>query len=310
MQILQIGMWKSGNFWVYNILQNVLNKAGIAQTGYMRNQPIYPLAQTWTLTFEEQAGLDHIDILRNGTFAIIGSQYRELIEDFDVYLSQTTHVWSESYFCSRTPEALSKFDKVVYIVRDPRDRAISMSRFAFKPYMKKHFPNTFGSPEEYLDKKLGRMVRNWTMHVGGYLAHMDDLNVHVVFYERLLKSFDTEFRDLLTYLEIDLSDDDIEAIRHAVDFSTMKQKNPNHLRQGKAGASTQVLRDEQLQTVTNIAGPMMDLLNYGVAAPKDDLPQLPSTLHAAQVREAMRRRSKRHSQARRGVRKILRILDQ
>ncbi|NJM16702.1 MAG: sulfotransferase domain-containing protein, partial [Bacteroidales bacterium] len=36
-----------------------------------------------------------------------------------------------------------KFDKIVYIVRDPRDVALSMARFQFTPYMQTYYPHPF-----------------------------------------------------------------------------------------------------------------------------------------------------------------------
>ena len=153
LRILQSGMEKSGNYWLWKIIQSVLTDAGMSTQTFIETQPIHALAKTWELSFTEQADIDVIDIEETGLFYRISSVFRMplLAVDVDAYLSQASHVWTHSFYCARSDEIFPKFDKVVYIVRDPRDVALSMNRFQFTPYMQTYNPGPFASPEDHLE---------------------------------------------------------------------------------------------------------------------------------------------------------------
>ncbi len=287
--ILQAGMAKSGNFWLYRILQDIIRYAGWTQRSFIQQQPIYAIAQTWPLSTEEQASVDVMDIEPHGCFYRIGSVFRMPIEDVDAYIAQCSHVWTHSAFCALSNEILPKFDKVVYIIRDPRDVAISMSRFIFTDYMRRYNPHSERDPDTFLDKTLALRMKVWAEHVGGYLKARERLNIHIVFYERLRRDFETELRRLLDYLGVALNEEDIARIRQDVDFATMHSVNPQHVRKGEAGQWRRVLSERQQRRARRVAGPLLRLLGYPLrAAEVDQLPDLPTQLDAAQLDRAVR----------------------
>lgn len=294
MRILQAGIAKSGNFWLYRILRSIAQHGGLEQRSWIQNQPIYELAKTWDLSTKEQADSDVLDIEPHQCYYRISSIFRMPIEDIDEYIRQCSHVWTHSAFCDRSLRVLPKFDKVVYIVRDPRDVAISTSRFAFTPYMKKHYPQREPSAEVLLRSTLAAVMGQWAEHVGGYLKHREDLQIHVVFYERLLQSFDTEFSSLLEYLDIDLNDEAVERIKHEVDFATMKNENPRHVRKGKAYQWVHALTRAQKKQAARIAGSMLKILNYPVSEYQTgSMPCVPTHLTSRQIDKAVGRASRR-----------------
>jgi len=164
--ILQSGVPKSGNFWLYEILENCLQKAGLSRSSFIQNQPIHRIAQNWELSYNKQVDIDVLDITDDGCFYRISSIFRHPVLDIDDYLQRTTHVWTHSSFCDTSRDVLPKFDKIVYIIRDPRDAALSHARFVLTPYMKtpymkKYFPNDFDSKREYLEKQLEGKLTSW-----------------------------------------------------------------------------------------------------------------------------------------------------
>jgi aryl sulfotransferase len=229
---------------------------------FIQNQPIHEVAQDWDLSFEGQEDIDVLDITDQGLFYRISSIFRYPLQDLDAYVDKTSHVWTHSRMCERTAETFDHFDRVVYIIRDPRDAALSMSRFAFTPYMQRYYPQPYETPEAYLDANLSARLRAWFMHVGPYLAHADALNLHVVFYEQLLSDFQAELDRLLDALDLALSPSQREQIEKSVAFQTMKEDNPDHVRKGKAGKWMDRMTASQKETAVDMLGPVLERLGY------------------------------------------------
>lgn len=293
MKILQIGVAKSGNYWVYKTIQTILQNQGLPNHSFIQNEPIYPVAQTWPLSHDEQAGIDVLDIEAERCFYRISNIFRMPILDLDAYLSRCSHVWSHSSYVDQAQTVLPKFDKVVYIVRDPRDVALSMARFVFTPYMQTFRPVRATTQKDYLQNHLDGLVRLWVSHVAAYLLQADSLNIHFLFYERLLTDFDNELAALLTYCDIRPSVELINHVKHTVDFQTMQAQNPEHVRRGKMNQWLHKLSAQQQQTAWQIAGPLLTLLNYPETAVSNDLPRYPTTVASEAVQAALAVANKR-----------------
>jgi aryl sulfotransferase len=286
MRILQAGMEKSGNYWLYKIIQSTLRRSDHTTTTYIETQPIHALAQTWELSYKEQADTDVLDIEDDGCFYRISSIFRMPILDLDAYLAHATHVWTHSFFSNRAYEVFPKFDKVVYIVRDPRDVALSMARFQFTPYMQTYYPVRFKTSDEFLEATFRRYMQRWVNHVGGYLRHAEKLNVYILFYERLLADFDGEMMLLLNYMGMEATDELLKEIKTDTDFEKMRNENPEHVSKGKSNQWVSQLTDAQKATAVRYAGKMLTLLNYPTDDHSTGLPMLPASLSV--LDEAMR----------------------
>ncbi len=262
MRLIQIGNAKSGNFWLYRILQQILLEARIEIKSFIKNQPIYNVAKEWKLSFSEQASIDNLMITPSQYYYRISSILQMPIEKLDDYAAQTTHVWLQSPPCELTAGALSRFEKIIYIVRDPRDVAISNSKYAFTPYRSALFPPGVSNSHLYLDKKLEHEIYLWVQHVGGYLKLKSQFPIHVVFYERFIQSFDEELSNLIDYLGLNLGDSSGKKIRDSVAFESMKAKDPQHVRSGKIYEWNELLTKRQKRGVLNIAKPMLRFLHY------------------------------------------------
>lgn len=262
MKILQGGAPKCGNFWLYQILQETLKAAGHDASSFIRKQPVYQLAKHWDLNYPSQAGIDVIDITDLQTSYRISSIYRMPLLNMEKYLSQTSHVWTHSPVCKRSEEVFAHFDRKVYIIRDPRDRAISAARYYCSDYMLKYYPQPETDPQKFLDKNFEALMREWLWHVFDHLRLSRTNNIHIVFYEDLLTKFSEEYSALLEYLEIELPEEAKIKIEEAVSFEQLKQENPQHLRTGRSGYWREKLSQEQKHLAEKIAGPLMEFLGY------------------------------------------------
>ncbi|WMJ74599.1 sulfotransferase domain-containing protein [Cytophagaceae bacterium ABcell3] len=276
MKILQGGVPKCGNFWLWQIIQQILKLSDHDHTSYIEKQPIYNLARTWDLNFPEQARIDVIDITDLQVSHRISSIYRMPIENMPQYLAQTNHVWTHSPICKRSADVFKHFNKKVYIIRDPRDRAISASKYYTSLYMLKYFPQEEKDPQSFLNKNLEKLMHEWVWHVWDHLRMSKTHNIHFLFFEGLKTNFQQELQGLLDYLEIDLTKNQKLFIEDAVSFSTLKKQNPKHLKTGKFGYWKEHLNDTQLSTTLKIVNPLLNFLGY----PEDDTPTTVPPLNA------------------------------
>ncbi len=233
MKILQVGYPKSGNYWLYRIIQEVLDMAGVKQKSFIRQHPIYPIAKKWELSYPEQVDINMMDILYPGCFFRISSIFRKRIEDPEAYINSNTHVWSHSNYCRTSEQVFPMFDKIVYIIRDPRDVALSKADFAFTLYMKKHYPTWHESRAQYLEEKAENIARSWKKHVKPYLDHADRHNILILFYERLRENFGRELSLLLDYFEFSFSDDQKQTVSQRVSARQMRKESPQHVRKAR-----------------------------------------------------------------------------
>jgi aryl sulfotransferase len=285
--ILHCGIHKSGNFWLSRILRRINHHAGREHSSWVQQHPIHATASTWQLSYAGQADMDFMRILPDGCYWRISDVHQELLEDVEAYVRQCSIVWSHEPIIPRSLEVLPLFDKIVYLIRDPRDIAVSLSRFVFTRHVLTNWPTHYEeSPEEFLKHALDGELRNWVAHVGGWLRIRPRIPFHAVFYERLLQDFDAELRGLLDHLEIDLPDRAVESIRDEVSFRTMHGEDPDHVRKGRPGEWARVLSEAQKEYALEVAGEMLDLLGYPTAGTgafngqSGDLPRLPTRLDA------------------------------
>ena len=289
MKIIQIGRHRSGNLWLWRIIENVFSKAGIEKKSFIQKQPVYNLiADHWKSTIEKH-NIDTIDIHKNVAF------YFDFlpIENMDDYINSVSHVWCHSPYNEGSQKVLSRFDKIVYIIRDPRDTLVSWARYMFCPINLKRGVVYDDNPEQYIERNYRPYIRRWMHHVGQFLCRKDLFRIHFVFYERLLYDFDSELQRLLNYFDINLNENDRQIIKENVSFSSMKTENPHHLYSGTYGQWLRILTDKQKKEVLRIAKPMIDLLHYSTSEKNtlsydsNKVPSLPNDINETQIRKIL-----------------------
>ncbi|MXO67072.1 sulfotransferase domain-containing protein [Altericroceibacterium endophyticum] len=289
MHLLQNGLPKSGNYWLFNILTLLLNAARLPDRNFIAEHPIQAAAKNWTLSYPEQPRLNVLDIEPGHNFYRIGSYFREPIEDLQDYIAQNRLVWTHSRHIPESERVYDAFDKIVYIIRDPRDVAISMANFAFTPYRQKteHFP--FSDASEYLQAYYVKHLSGWTQHVGSHLLALPRKNMHILFYERLKEDFDSELSQLINFLGLNVSSKQRAEIADQVTVASMKKKSSGHVRSGSAGGWRNVLSSGQIRLARLIAGELMDELDYPLRVKDASLPTLPRELSRKRIKRSMRK---------------------
>ncbi|XP_052020172.1 amine sulfotransferase-like [Apodemus sylvaticus] len=110
--------------------------------------------------------------------------------------------------------------KILYIYRNPKDVLISFF----------HFSNWVVTLEatdtidHYLDKFLdGKVVGSrWFDHVRGWYEHRHDFNIMFLSYEDLNKNLRNSVLKIYSFLEKELSEEDVDAVVRQATFQTMK----------------------------------------------------------------------------------------
>ena len=262
MKLLQIGYPKSGNFWLYQILEQILERSGNFGPKFIQQHPIHELAKTWELNYPTQADIDMIDISDLQTVYRISSIFQMPITDLRDYLAKTNHVWTHSPVCGRSQKVYKHFDRKVYIVRDPRDMLLSAAKYYCSPYMLKHFPQPISAPDEFLKRHFEELLQQWVWHVWDHLRLQEEFGLHLSFFEGFKLDFQQELALLLDYLQLELSASEKESLENAVSFRRLKEKNPKHLKNGTSGYWMDQLSQAQIEKAEMIAGPLIAFLGY------------------------------------------------
>ena len=188
-------------------------------------------------------------------------------------------------------QVIASFDKALYLVRDPRDLAVSLSHFAFTPYYLGFYPHRYPDQETFLAQTLLRRGWGWLSHVEQYLRLSMRAKVHVVFYERLAGDFHAELARLLRYLEIEFDAALLDQIAAATSVKSMRARDSYHVREGKAGGWANALTDQQKRWFRIGLGPFLRMLNYPVSDTElanGTLPDLPKPGRENDLRKAAR----------------------
>lgn len=269
MKMLQSGSPKSGNFWLYKIIQQILKRSGRSTLSFIEQHPVYPLAKTWDLNFPEQCRIDVLEITDLQYRYRISSVFNMPIDDIEAYIAGTNHVWTHSPVCQRSEEAFRRFDKIIYIIRDPRDRALSAAKYYTSDYMRKYFPQPESDPQQFLEKNFTRLMQEWVWHVWDHLRLSATLDIHITFFEGFNTNFQQELTMLLEYLRVKLPDIHKAELAQSTSFESMKEESPKHVKKGKSGHWRDKLSEEQMDEAAAIAGPLMQYLGYPLEKHED-----------------------------------------
>jgi aryl sulfotransferase len=276
--ILQAGFKKSGNFWLWTIIEECLKQAGVQPRSFIQQQPIYQLAKDWDLAFEGQAGIDMLSITAERVQLQILPVFFWPIEDLGEYIKKTTHVWTHSPMTTGALARFQAFPKVVCIIRDPRDVAVSYHRFANNKFHKWFFATKAPSIVAH---------QEWGVHVLSFLIAQSSLKPHIIFYERLLTEFDQELDRLLAYLELDLGSKKRKAVREATSFEAMQPNNSLHLAKGLAYGWVRELDAKQRAGFTDVHDTLLKLLEYPMTEAEAEAGKMPRVPTEAEVAAAV-----------------------
>ncbi len=282
--VLEAGVPRSGNSWVYRILTSLYRAAGVPWRSYVENHPIHSEAKQWPLSLAGQADINMVSITPGGCQLGISYAFAEPITDFADFVRSCLVVWTHSPYDRRAASMFARFARVVYVIRDPRDVLVSMAHFRHTEYSRRFHPHAATrTPRAYIDQNADDLAWFWVRHVISYLAVQSSLGVHVVFYERLGADTLGEVSALARALGLELGDSEVAAAAWAADFTAMRAESPQHLRSGRSGQWREELTAAQAQRVEELAGPLLGLLGYA----GDGLPAVPAGPLAVRLRAAL-----------------------
>jgi aryl sulfotransferase len=281
MRVLQAGIDKSGNYWLYRIIGLLMDEAGIPRKSWILQDPIYQVSKDWTLSFP---GANELDVItwdttparayrnesyrsqplrdRSYYYSVI-PMYRRRIEDLEAYVSANSHLWTHAPWHDDLPDQLlNLIDKTVYIIRDPRDVLVSGAHFVDSAYCQREF----GIPRIPLPERFERLLvtcPEWAVHVAGWVANAHAAGIHLVSYEGLASDLRFQLRRMADYFEIGLSDARIQRVEEQVAFQSMKSTTQTeHVRKGVVGNWKTELPEAIANEATAMLTPLLDLLGY------------------------------------------------
>lgn len=262
MTTLQAGVAKSGNYWIWKIIDLLLLEGGVTNKSFVTSTSFYEgIGNDTVLSHEDQARTDVLDVDPGGYSWRVSSYHREEIRDIAQYVSSCSHIWSHSEYSAKFEQIFTLVDSVVYIIRDPRDVIVSMANFAFTDYVQKAYPHKEKSPEEYMLDRGEWQAKSWKLHVLGWLSSMPE-NGYVIFYENMKNDLDGEIRRLILHLGLEVDDNSIDKIKSLVSISSMKAKNPDHVRKGSNGGWENDMPVELRDVIWSSCGELLQALGY------------------------------------------------
>ncbi|XP_051020416.1 amine sulfotransferase-like [Acomys russatus] len=114
----------------------------------------------------------------------------------------------------------SKKAKIVYLYRNPKDVLISFFHFSkFTRIIEATY-----TIEHYLDNFLDGKVHGsrWFDHIRGWYEHRHDFNIMFLSYEEMKKDLRSSVLKICSFLEKDLSEEDVITVVRQATFQTMK----------------------------------------------------------------------------------------
>lgn len=314
MKVLQIGTPRSGNLWLWKIIEEIGKRAGVERKRFITSHPAYDSLRSKGAIQSSYGDIDVLEITPWGSSFVfdIPQLVSVPIRSLDDYLRETWHVWTHSHWNENTPGVTARFDKVLYVVRDPRDALLSYSRFIFSPFLRSVRHPQAASSHDYVNRYLAAHAKEWVRHVGGYLIHAKDIPVHFVFYERLLSDLPGEVRAIIDFLGLKVAAGEEEAIAKELDFAAMNRQDPHHCSVGARNQWVKSFAPEECARYDGIAGDMIRILGYRLCRETDNnsdsipLPSAPRTIPSALVSAAIQKASRKpiRSLVGRGLRAI------
>ncbi|XP_034368525.1 sulfotransferase 6B1-like [Arvicanthis niloticus] len=124
--------------------------------------------------------------------------------------------------------------KIIYIVRNPKDTAVSMFHY-YRDNPNLPSTETWAAFLE-LFLKGDVVYGSWFDHVLSWEEHKNDKNVLFLFYEEMKKDFVKSLKKITAFLGIDVNDSEMGEIARSTSFSEMKSNaaakencDPNHV---------------------------------------------------------------------------------
>lgn len=266
---------KSGNTWLRAVLDEIKGRAGPFRLKPGLSTPIISLRSH----FDELMGVDSADFIDAEIDKVRADYCRALASSADM-----PRIW-KIHDCFHLPrpefpppfpaEALTS---VVYIVRDPRDVAVSFAHHFNKP-----LDEAIASMADVrfsllrsrtaLGHQLPQFLSSWSNHVESWLD-APGIKLHLVRYEDMLGNAEDAFAAVLRFLGIEFDSAKLSQALSACRFDVLQsleieegfgERPPGvekFFRRGKAGGWRDSLSENQAERIVAAHGHVMQRLGY------------------------------------------------
>lgn len=210
------------------------------------------------------------------TFNNIDQLLPDIYQDTDKILARINRpriLKSHEYFDPR-------YQKVIYIVRDPRDVCVSLYHHMLKFKQLSENISLDKFVDEFIYQNIGGRG-SWAENVGSWLgARSESSNFLLLRYEDLLQNTASGLRDMASFLYLDLSDDIVSKAVIASSLDSMRKiereasdqwrqlklsdKNRSFVRSGVAGGWKEQLSLESVNKIEIAWGNVMHQVGYPV----------------------------------------------
>jgi len=225
---------KAGTTWLQEIVWLIKNNADTVAASSIKLDQRFPF-----LEFRGFDGVAQIDIA-------------EKLEDPRCLKAHLKPYFFES-------ELRQSNAKVVVIMRNVKDTLVSF--FNFYKIMKNVLGGFTGTWEDFLE-----LFKSKYMHAGDYFdfnlawwALRDELNIHFMKYEDLVKDPSGEIRKLASFLEEELTEEQFQSILDFTSFANLKEhlrasktKHADFMRKGKVGDWRNHFTSEQNEMINQL----------------------------------------------------------
>lgn len=228
MIVLSVGMPRAGSGWHYNLIHDLMKAAGSAEAREIREK------------FHLQ------DILTEVNCNIGVLSARRLTRVLIPALLGNTFVIKAHSGPTQASRLLQRlgFLRITYIYRDPRDAMLSAFEYGRRAMEKGH-PNAFSHLTDF--QKSLDFIRDY---VRIWEKWMDQPGVLVSRYEDLLTDYPNEAARLVTFLKLDGSRPEVQAVVESYNPAAAEGQQGLHFYKGKIGRFRQVYPADQ-QVVLN-----------------------------------------------------------
>jgi len=244
-------------------MADLLRAGGVDFRQVMAQHPIAPALETMDLGIRDQARQDQVRLEPLRAYQDIPMVFRWAIPDIHAYAAATSMAHSHSPWKPAIDPFVRAFSHRVLIIRDPRDVAVSWSRWIFTPFNRLHRPTVYDSPDALLRGDLPLRAQEWTVHQRSWLEDAPaDPTLHLVFYEQLVADTPRELGRIARHLDLDVSDEALDRVAASHALGEMRKKQPHHVFRGHWGGWREHLDDRQVLQVQQACGRMMKALGY------------------------------------------------
>ena len=273
---LQAGVAKSGNYWLYNIIQELYKTKYDIIPSYIKSHSEYENLKKYKLSYDNQVDIDTIAFNNKKLWFYVSSIFKEEITNNNVYFDKTSVVWTHSELNNGFNKIIHHLDKVVYIIRDPRDVFNSKINFAFSDYSQKYLKKRIDI-NKFRRNRLHTSIINWNSHVIKALKQKEKYpdKIHIVCYETLLENPFLEIKNLSIFLSFNISSKLISNIVDSTSAKKLRLKDKGHVSKTIYLYKWKNTLDEnEKKTFINRSGFLLSYLGYPIKDDDFKLPQL------------------------------------